>query len=66
MKNSLYTLRNIANNSINTLRSDLKIFKQFLFQETIEINMITNDLKSKYDIQTSHMQQLMQVSLIFN
>jgi len=66
LKKSLYTLENVANISINKLRSDLNIFKQFILQQNLEINMFTNDLQSKYDIQTSHIQQLIQVSLILN
>lgn len=65
MKKSLYTLENVANISINKLRSDLNIFKQFILQQNLEINMFTNDLQSKFNIQTSHIQQLIQVSFYF-
>jgi len=66
LKKSLYSLENVANISINKLRSDLNIFKQFILQQNLEINMFTNDLQSKYDMQTSHIQQLIQVSFILN
>lgn len=66
MKKSLYSLENVANISINKLRSDLNMFKQFILQQNLEINMFTNDLQSKYDIQTSHIQRLIQVSFILN
>lgn len=64
MRKSLYTLENVANISINKLRSDLNLFKQFILQQNLEINMFTTDLQSKYNIQTSYLQQLIQVRLI--
>lgn len=63
MRKSLYTLENVANISINKLRSDLNLFKQFILQQNLEINMFTTDLQSKYNIQTSYLQQLIQVRL---
>jgi len=64
LRKSLYTLENVANISINKLRSDLNLFKQFILQQNLEINMFTTDLQSKYNIQTSYLQQLIQVRLI--
>jgi len=63
LRKSLYTLENVANISINKLRSDLNLFKQFILQQNLEINMFTTDLQSKYNIQTSYLQQLIQVRL---
>lgn len=67
MKNSLYNLEHLATISINTLRSDLNVFKQYLYQQNLEMDMFTNDLKSKYKIQTSQIHNLVQVTnLILN
>lgn len=47
------------------MRSDLNIFKQYINQQNLEIKIFTNDLQTKYDIQASHMQQLVLVNLFF-
>lgn len=60
LRKSLYTLENVANISINKLRSDLNLFKQFILQQNLEIYMFTTDLQSKYNIQTSYLQQLIE------
>lgn len=62
----MYSLENLANISICSLRSDLNTFKQHLLQQHLELDMFANDLKSKYDIQASHLHELFQVNLIFN
>lgn len=65
LKNSLYSLENLTNISVNALRRDLELIKQCLLQQNFEINMFINDLKTKYDTLTYHLQQVFQVSSIF-
>lgn len=48
---------------MNTLRSDLDLLKQYLLQQNVEMNIFVNDLLSKYNMQTSHMNDLVQVIL---
>lgn len=38
------------------------MFKQYLHEQNLEMDTFANDLKSKYDMQNSHLQQLFQVS----
>lgn len=57
-------MENVVNISISNLRSDLNIFKQCLIQKNYDMTVLTNDLQSKFDVQTSHINQLVQVNLI--
>lgn len=59
-------MENVTSISISNLRSDLKIFKQCLMQQNYEMERLTNDLQLKFDIQTSHIDQLVRVNLILN
>jgi hypothetical protein len=59
-------LENVANISISNLRSDLNIFKQCLMQQNYDMDILTNDLQSKFDVQTSHINQLVRVNQILN
>ncbi|XP_025419378.1 RB1-inducible coiled-coil protein 1 isoform X2 [Sipha flava] len=58
LKKCIYNLENVANISISNLRSDLNIFKQCLMQQNYDMDILTNDLQSKFDVQTSHINQL--------
>ncbi|XP_050438839.1 RB1-inducible coiled-coil protein 1 [Adelges cooleyi] len=60
LQNNLYTLGNVANNSIKSLRSDLNEFKQYFVDQNLEMDMLTNDLQLKYNIQNTQLRQLMQ------
>lgn len=44
------------------MRSDLNIFKQYINQQNLEIKTFTDDLQTKYNIQTSQMHQLVHVN----
>ncbi|VVC27128.1 Hypothetical protein CINCED_3A022427 [Cinara cedri] len=60
LKNSIYSLEKLANISIKTLRSDLNIFKKCVVEQNLDMDTFTNDLQTKYEIQTSHIHKLVQ------
>lgn len=49
---------------MNSLRTELNLFKQCFIQQNVDLDMYTNKLQSEYNIQATHIHHLIQVSLI--
>ncbi|XP_050530865.1 RB1-inducible coiled-coil protein 1 [Daktulosphaira vitifoliae] len=60
IKKNLCTFANLANNSLKSVRSDLDELKHCFIDHNIEMDVLTNDLKLKHNMQNCQLQQLIQ------